>query len=356
MTNEKIKAKREKAKLMISNNIGKEPKYTGLFDSSNLDIINALNYYSKEASSKESYAFLKAYIKNNHKELLSKVNSMPLDSVTNKGFLIRMIENGFKFPKGNDVVIQNIIDFIINYQVSDNKVTNEIVPEKKLVKRPEEYQLKRSDVLVDYVDDLVYNKTKEISIILEKPSEYKVIQNYINEILEEAKPVEFIDPDTKKPEKESCYLASTIKRVKEIQAYINKVVNSTKKVIVRKRIRNVEPIKQVAKLKYLLKNDLFNSIKPVDIIGKKKLFVFDTKYRKLRLLIAEESGFSVKGTTIENVNLEKSLEKSVKQKDVPALAQNKNISSINNFFKAIGKDKPLGNTRINENCVLLIAS
>lgn len=97
------------------------------------------------------------------------------------------------------------------------------------------------------------------------------------------------------------------------KAVIDKLSGIQKIVKVRKprmtRVRKVNPLKMTAKVKYL-RNDSelkIDSKSPVDLVGKTKVYIYDTKYKKLtKLTCAEASGFVIKGTTIQNFDPDKS--------------------------------------------------
>lgn len=350
------KEKREKNKAFVSANVGYEPVFKGISGSnSQIDIINGLNYYAKIKTTKDSFGYLENYIKKNHKNLVSKLSKIKTDDVTNKGFIIRMIDNGFTFSPSNEVAINNILDFINNYVSYESTELDSIVP--KEIKKP--VISRQYDDLLNLVDSLIDNPKLPLALTVSKDSDYKILEKYVKTYLDDIAANDntvSINPDNDKPYKEEVYLKSTIKRINQVYNYIQDAIKSTKKTIIRKKVvKKVDPVKMVSLLKYLKSNNDFTSIKPVDIIGKKKLYIWDTKCRKLKCFVTEnELGFHIKGSSILNVDMEKSFEKSIKEKDVPALASNKNISGINNFFKNIvGHLFLLRTTRINENQILL---
>lgn len=355
---EREKEKREKTKKFISANVGYEPVFKGIPGTcSKIDIVNGLNYYAKIHSTKDSYDFLQKYIKKNHKELMNKLSLLSPDDITNKGFVIRMIENGFSFQPSNEEIIQSILNFIKEFDKPEISTNIKPQTEQPIKKRTTEF-----DELLNAVDNLIDNQTVPLKLEVSKDSDYKVVEKYLKEHLvdiEQSENIISINPDTGKEYKESGYLKTTVKRINQIYDYITNAIKSTKKTIIRKKtVKKIDPLKMISKLVFMKSKDEFKSINPVDIIGKKKLYIWDTKYRKLKCLISEnELGFHVKGTTIINVDLVKSTEKSIKEKDVPALASNKNISGINNFFKNInGHVFPLRSPRVNEHQILLAVS
>jgi hypothetical protein len=353
---QKEKEKREKNKAFVKSNVGLEPVFNGIPGSNTqIDIINGLNYYAKMCGTKESFNYLEVYIKKNHKDLINKLSKIKTDDVTNKGFIIRMIENGYTFSPSNEVAINNILTFIKDYTY--DSTIDEV---KEVINKPKVTSFSKSyDELLNTVDTIIDNHKLPISFNVTKDADYKILEKYIKTYLDDIEANDktvSINPDTEKEYKEEVYLKSTIKRIQQVYNYIQDAIKSTKKTIIRKKVvKKVDPNKMVSGLKYLKSITDFKSINPVDIIGKKKLYIWDTRYRKLKCLVTEnELGFHIKGTSIINVDMDKSFEKSIKEKDVPALASNKIISGMNNFFKNItGHTFPLRNTRVNENQILL---
>ena len=89
--------------------------------------------------------------------------------------------------------------------------------------------------------------------------------------------------------------------------------------------------KQVTKLKYCVKDDKLKVVseKPITLIGATAAVVYQIKFRKIGVLIADDStGFKVKGTTLTNVNETKSTRKTLRKpieqlKECKGLTKNK---------------------------------
>ena len=115
--------------------------------------------------------------------------------------------------------------------------------------------------------------------------------------------------------------------------------------------------KVVAKLKYLKQDEATKqvSINPIDIIGAKELWVFNTKTRKLgKYVAAEFAELGVKGTSIvgfdENKSVQKTLRKPVEQlKEFKAAGK----VALRKFLEDIKAVDIKLNGRINEDVVLL---
>ena len=89
--------------------------------------------------------------------------------------------------------------------------------------------------------------------------------------------------------------------------------------------------KQITKLKYCVKDDKLKVVseKPIALIGATAAVVYQIKFRKIGVLIADDStGFKVKGTTLTNVNETKSTRKTLRKpieqlKECKGLTKNK---------------------------------
>ncbi len=134
----------------------------------------------------------------------------------------------------------------------------------------------------------------------------------------------------------------------------------TAKVERKPRVKKVVPKdKLVEKLNYKKTDDALKlvSISPVDIIGSKELWVFNTKTRKLgKYIAAEFADLGVKGASIigfdENKSIQKTLRKPVEQ--LAAFKASGKIA-LRKFLEEINSIDIKLNGRINEDVILLKA-
>lgn len=153
------------------------------------------------------------------------------------------------------------------------------------------------------------------------------------------------------------------KDIRNLKKFLDKIIESSTmikeatKAKRKKKKKSVSKEKKISKLKYL-KEDAENalvSINPLDIIGAKELWLYNTKNRKLSKLVAlDESGLDVKGTTILNVDESSSLHKTVKKpKDTLKRFKKAKANQLNKLFKEIKTVETTPNTRVNINHILL---
>jgi hypothetical protein len=115
--------------------------------------------------------------------------------------------------------------------------------------------------------------------------------------------------------------------------------------------------KIVAKLKFMKTNEPLKlvSISPVDIIGSKELWIFNTKSRKIGRYVAEEyKELGVKGTTITGFDANLSVQKTVRKPE-EKLKEFKAAGKVQlrKFLDDINATDTKMNGRINEETILL---
>lgn len=121
--------------------------------------------------------------------------------------------------------------------------------------------------------------------------------------------------------------------------------------------KSVPAEKIVAKLKYKKQDEPLKlvSINPVDIIGAKELWIYNTKSRKIgKYVAAEFSDLGVKGTTITGYDEHKSTMKTLRKPE-EKIKEFKNAGKVQlrKFLDEINAVEAQMNGRINEEIVLL---
>ena len=117
--------------------------------------------------------------------------------------------------------------------------------------------------------------------------------------------------------------------------------------------------KQVAKMQYKKEDNDFKivSIHPIQIIGKTKLYIFNTKYREMCYYeTAAPRGFEISGTTIKNFDRESSFKiKFRKPLEFFPIILTKNFKQITKFLEENAKSskRKEANGRINKDTILL---
>lgn len=117
--------------------------------------------------------------------------------------------------------------------------------------------------------------------------------------------------------------------------------------------------KQVRKVQYQKENNEFKlvSIPPIQMIGKVRVFTFNTKTRVLTEYVSTSvSGIEISGSTIKNFNTESSRKVKLRKPDqfLPDILK-KTPKQINDIFKDITTKISVPNGRINKDTIILRA-
>ncbi len=153
-------------------------------------------------------------------------------------------------------------------------------------------------------------------------------------------------------------------QVKKIVAFYHDILSACDmlmqeaKVNKKPRARKTVPAEKiVSKLKYLKTEQTLKlvSINPVDIIGSKELWIYNTKTRKLgKYVAAEFQELSVKGTTITGYDVNKSVQKTLRKPEEQMKAfKDAGKVALRKFLEDIKAVDIKLNGRINEETVLL---
>lgn len=152
------------------------------------------------------------------------------------------------------------------------------------------------------------------------------------------------------------------RRIKECKAMLDDLdrIKSATKAQRKVKATKVPTIdKQVSKVKYKKEDSDFKiaSIRPALIIGKSRLYVFNTKYRKITEYVTEDpKGFIIKGTTIQN--FDKALSRTLtlrKPMDVLPKVTTQTPRQVGKLLDGIKSKPSVPNGRLNEETILLRA-
>ena len=149
-------------------------------------------------------------------------------------------------------------------------------------------------------------------------------------------------------------------RIKELDKMLTQVekyrgANTKARKPRKKKVKSADA--QVKNIKYKQSDDDFglSSVAPSIIPGSKKLFTFNTKYRRLIMYEANSTeGLGVKGTTLQNFDIKTSFELTIrKPDDILPIVTNKTEKQISKIIDALKTKKKTPNGRINNETILL---
>ena len=150
------------------------------------------------------------------------------------------------------------------------------------------------------------------------------------------------------------------RRIKECQSMLADLdrIKAAKKATRSIKIPKLPSIdKQVSRIKYQKEDSEFKivSINPAQIVGKVRLFVFNTKYKELSYYQTDHpKGFQISGSTIKNFNRETSIKiKLRKPMDFIPILSNKTSNQIQKELDGLSTKGKEANGRINKDTILL---
>lgn len=254
------------------------------------------------------------------------------------------------FNQGRDtrMWLVNKINQIIEDGQNDylDDETTEKVAAAPAPDRTYEQSLAMCDDIETYIDKFILSPEKwdpkalKIINILKtknaKAAHAKVIKDYYSKTYNELEELASGNADEELRENYNCYSRKNIRKLiefyKEINAACDMIMDEAK---VARKPRVSKPIvkeKLVEKVKYKKSDDNLKvvSISPMNLIGAKEAWIFDTKTRKLYKYIANEAdsnGLSIKGTALIGFDEDKSIGKTLRN-PADQLLQFKNAGKI----------------------------
>lgn len=312
----------------LSGNATEPPLKSGIVTKT--DLIKLLNWYSANATDDE----LKSYLLLHSKTI--DLNKSSISVVRSYGAIARCVQRGFMLT---DDVIQRLDHFVM----SNQKTTQTSELKRDVIKGKSDSKIYLEDIDIG-IDCALLCKTHQPNHAT-TTTNIKECVEYINKHLEQ---------------NESDYLNKGIERKSylRIKEYLEGLIKfysvkktSVKKVTTKRRVSNTQIVKSV-KYNSDKKPYIKKQLTPIDLIGKKKAWVFDCNKNTLICYIAVLDGFTFKGTTLQNYDEKKSTFKKIKDESV--LTQS--LSEINRCYNNIKTTEKLASPRFNENMLILACS
>ena len=332
----------------------KEPTFTE--QSTQSDFIHGLNFYASNMNYSDSKGFAITWAEKNNIDtsILKKVDEWKFKNI---GFVCQMIKNGLVYDTSKLTNMLN--DLSISYVSNEQK----LVEKKEIVKNDfipvTERRINEDLAFIDsWLDDFFLEPTKKIK------ADFKGTRKDIDECLEFINKLYTEVKTDGTYGKEAYYDEKTKSAFLKLILFIRGEVEKRQKVLMSNKTKTVvskNPIKQAKKVQYQATDkDLhISSITPSSIVGKKKLYAFDTKSRKLLCFVANsDKGFFFTGTTLHNYDNEKSYQKILRKPETVFFKEaDISISYLNKTIQGIrAKELPISSGRLNKNMILLKAS
>jgi len=348
--------KRAQSQALANELIGRstEPKFKSLFPNK-IDLVNGLNFYARNCKHDELKAYALHWAKENCPELISKMEKAAASDFMTYGALCRLHTNGMPLE---DEHFDRLINHFSNLQPkkaqSLDEDGNPIADSPKRVKRQVAKINKTYGLAEEYLDAACCGQPYNFFVDYE--DDLKVVSEMAKELLGDLldEPDYFL-PSTLKPLKAACRdIIEKCSKGTEAKK-TRRVATTTRKP------RKVNPNKVVSKVKFQKEDDRLKlkSIHPIDVLGKKKIYIYDSKYKRIILFNATEQGFTFKGTTLLNVDLGTSGTKRISNPENVFKPFNGKpaISELNKLFKDIrNKETSMNTGRFSEHFIILNVS
>jgi hypothetical protein len=318
-----------------------EPEFKSLFPSK-IDLVKGLNFYARNSDHDDLKSYALQWASANCPEHWDRMSAAAPASFMTFGALARLHSRGMQIE---DYQIEKMRNHFAS--LPPKKVAEE---SKAKVKKKEVKYNNTYAAAEEYLDAAIYGE--KYNFQADPNDDLKAVSEMAKEVL----------GDVLENEDDYNMVVQLTAALRDIIAKTSTAVKVAKTRKVQARApRKVNPQKVVEKVKYQKEEISIKqkSLHPIDIFGKKKVYIYDTKYRRVIVFNATEQGFTFKGTTILNVDLAKSYSKRVKQPEALFKPFNGRppISELNKMFKDIrNKEAPMTTGRFSENFVIIQVS
>lgn len=357
---------------------GSVPVYKPTEDEINKDIqvMHALNWYNSMANDNKERGWFASYLKDAKTfttEQLNLIKTFDSSIFSGTGRYCHMITNGFPIESWATPKIQVVIErikkrFETKQDVStDSSVLSGPSVQDRMNEKANEFagnilnhvdefltgimsgDIKKSD------DESFFNVESFIKVNDIKP----LVANKIVPHVSYAKS-EWTEA-LKNNEGYEHLTESQIKRMIRLYDWILDGLNGrvAEKAVRKTRKRKQKSPQQLTKnVKYLAKSDEYSieSTTPDKIIGAERLITFNVKYREFSIYESKSAGFTIKGTTIQNIDESKSTSKKIREKylkDLLKTASTQGIRAIRNAYQLINSKDSVPTGRLNGDTLIV---
>lgn len=328
--------KKNKNSTIIDRLLGtaKEPAPKHAYEITQIELIKILNWYRAYGDDDKLVSYLHVYAAN----LNYDITHLSGTTCTTYGALVRAIENGFVLSNSD---IKKLNEFCkCNHRVKAKQIT-QAAPIKPTAPKIT-YCTWAEDV--ENGLDCAINNTDYIHNYETSKTNISKCVNYIDNL------IRIIDTDYKNKDIDKQLYKLQLDYLNGLKSYYSVAIKAK---TVKRISSNKSTIVKNVKFDNSSKHKFINkTVYPIDIIGKRKLYVYDMKKGKISLFVSVAEGFTFSGTTIKNVNMDKSSSKAFKKTD--QLLQQ--MADLNTLYKDINRKELAPVTRFNEDTIILAYS
>ena len=317
---------------------------------------------------KDIMAVLKTYVKKNcPKEYLS-VPDWHFTMYRIQAASILWKEKGLEFPPGHNhdrtlkMWIKDIEKAVAKNTFVAQNTSNKRSPAQILRLKQESIIGAIEEVLDNGIyDPAGFSPYDELIKDNHAQSTAKAVVDYYKPILEEAK--ELVEKKTPDLVEAFNHMSTTVR--KKYLAFLDHIVaDATRYMMAKKATRKVSvprpksAYSQIAKMNYAKESAEYKvtSIDPLLIVGARRVWTFNTKYKQLTEFVSNErDGFTVKGSTLQKIDLDRSRKITLRKPHefLPVIQSNTQKQIDTAYRQLTTKSQPRKDGRINKDTIIM---
>lgn len=317
---------------------------------------------------KDITAVLRTYIKKNHPKEYLSVPDWHFTMYRVQAASILWKEKGLEFPKNHShdgTIALWIKD--IEQAISKKKFVSENTSTKRspaqILRLKQESVIGAIEEVLDngIYDPAGYSPYDELIKDNHAQSTAKAVVDYYTPIRNEAK--ELVEKKTADLVEAFSHMSAAVR--KKYLAFLEHIVaDATRYMMAKKATRKVSvprpksAYSQIAKMNYAKESAEYKvtSIDPLLIVGARRVWTFNTKYKQLTEFVSNErDGFTVKGSTLQKIDLDRSRKITLRKPHefLPVIQSNTQKQIDTAYRQLTTKSQPRKDGRINKDTIIM---
>jgi hypothetical protein len=334
----------------------------------NVDITVALSWYTEHYDDKRRLKFaLEYFAKQGNKSAVIALNRATDFEVRQIGVMCRLVSNGNTLSESHMALIESRVAVLIAKYKVIKEVKKTVAPTNvtSIQERMEESARKHAGEFEGGIDDFVISrgnivfsaKNYLMSNEVSAPVAKRIGDIFVSRAAEIRGAVG--SKDDQIVEGYSNFSKRELKKFAEFMEQLvsdcQQQVQTAKASRAPRKRKPHTPTKLVSKLKFMREfaEMGLKSVKPESIIGATEVWVYNTKYRKVTAYKADNTLFSVKGTTLIGFSVTESKTMTLRKPEEFFKGLVIGKRPVNAAFKKLTTKPSVPNGRINEECILL---
>ena len=243
------------------------------------------------------------------------------------GSFAKMMLNGAKFDDGRIIWFWKKLQYAIDAGKENLAKSKKVMAQKSLpvpVKNKTSDFLNKTEANLDDWNNLKNSSYSMYTELQKLEASYATAKSIVDCYLTLRDQLRKLVID-KDPVLKEAYNHMTSDLQQEYLKFVEMLVSDAEKYMISKKTarksrkkRTISANAQISNVQYLEKSDEFkiNSISPIKIVGSSEVWLFNVRYRTISKLVsssAASGGFTIKGTTIQNIDTAMSNKKKIRK-------------------------------------------